>query len=224
MSASESLSISNEELRIPKSGALDSKSGKLEGKPFCLSVGKEIHLIHENSSPMISQNAKNFKSMTGLIYSLHISEFMGHCQSVFWWPNSKPHGPGTGVGTWLLLTNTMCQPWIYYLVWKIKEAKWLFVWTQEDQEWSFQMRLLEEGEVRTLNSPWWASVLKWPSCPGDHALPCCSLLLLIFLCPQRCSLLISWEAKEVSENHVLAWPHPLHPLGYRNTNSLQRLS
>lgn len=160
---------------------------------------------------------------SNLWQALSISEFMGHSQSVFWWPNSKSHDPGSGVGTWLLLANTLCQPWIYYLGWKDKRGSWLFVWTRGSGA-ELQMRFLVEGEVGTLNSPWWASVLKWPSCPGDHTLPGCSLLLLIFLCPQRCFFLISWEAKEVSENHVLAWPHPLHPLGYRNTNSLQRLS
>lgn len=73
---------------------------------------------------------------SNLWQALSISEFMGHSQSVFWWPNSKSHDPGSGVGTWLLLANTLCQLWIYYLGWKDKRGNWFFVWTQGDQEWS----------------------------------------------------------------------------------------
>lgn len=93
-------------------------------------VGKEIQMIHEVPSSMIPWNAKNFKSMTCLIDSFHISEFMRHSHSVFWWPNSKPHDylPVTvsGVDTWLLLANALCQPWIYYLYWKDKREQMAF--------------------------------------------------------------------------------------------------
>lgn len=67
---------------------------------------------------------------SNLWQALSINEFMGHSQSVFWWPNSKSHDPGSGVGTWLLLANTLCQLWIYYLGWKDKRGNWFFVWTR----------------------------------------------------------------------------------------------